>query len=257
MNTELNTKDEIWKNLKANLKALDKPKNLLLMGSLGTGKSSFINTVITALTGKYKYYTDVGRGSKHNTTRLRMYVIKRISTKYNSHLVRDYFILLLKFNFKNKRTKSNAINRGLLVNHSRISCKDYWNPENKEIEAQNLPTFIDTIGMVTQQWTSEEEETISRMLLRLIINGQIPENCDLFDLSMKLKNGEKIMFRPNGNMATVDIIIVVISTENCIIPTSLLGEIYEEAKIKTKGNEHISYSFMKNIIYQIQKVCCV
>lgn len=65
------------------------------------------------------------------------------------------------------------------------------------------------------------------------------------------------MFRPNGNMATVDIIIVVISTENCIIPTSLLGEIYEEAKIKIKGNEHISFSFMKNITYQIQKVCCV
>lgn len=187
MNTELNTKDEIWKNLKANLTALNKPKNLLLMGSLGTGKSSFINTVITALTGKYKYYADVGRGSKHNTTRLHI-----------------------------------------------ISCKDYWNPENKEIEAQNLPTFIDIIGMVTQQLTSKEEETISRVLLRLIIDGQIPENCDLFDLSKKLKNGEKIKKRPNGNMATVDIIIVVISAENCIIPTSLLDEIYEEANIKTK-----------------------
>lgn len=144
----------------------------------------------------------------------------------------------------------------MLVNHSRISCKDYWNPENKEIEARNLPTFIDIIGMPTQQWTSEEvEETISRMLLRLIINGQIPENCDLLDLSKKLINGEKIKKIPNGNMATVDIIIVVISAENCIIPTSLLDEIYEEANIKTKRNEIISFSFLKNTgIYQKQKV---
>lgn len=71
-NVEQITKDEVWENLKANLEALEKPKNLLLSGSLGTGKSSFINTVITALTGKYKYHADVGRGSKHNTIGLHM-----------------------------------------------------------------------------------------------------------------------------------------------------------------------------------------
>lgn len=71
-NTEQITKDEVWENLKANLEALEKPRNLLLLGNIGTGKSSFINTVITALTGNYKYYADVGRGGSHNTIRLHM-----------------------------------------------------------------------------------------------------------------------------------------------------------------------------------------
>lgn len=43
------------------------------MGSFGAGKSSFINTAITALTGEYKFYADVGSGSKHNTTRIHRY----------------------------------------------------------------------------------------------------------------------------------------------------------------------------------------
>lgn len=63
-------KDEVWKELRENLTALKKPKNILLLGCLGTGKSSFINTIITALTGKYKFYADVGAGTKHATTRL-------------------------------------------------------------------------------------------------------------------------------------------------------------------------------------------
>lgn len=71
-NIEQVTKDEVWENLKANLEALEKPRNLLLLGNIGTGKSSFINTVITALTGNYKYYADVGRGGSHNTIRLHM-----------------------------------------------------------------------------------------------------------------------------------------------------------------------------------------
>lgn len=67
-------KSEGWDTLRKTLKALKKPKNILLLGSLGTGKSSFINTAITTLTGKNDYYVDVGCGSKHNTT-----IFKRIS----------------------------------------------------------------------------------------------------------------------------------------------------------------------------------
>lgn len=65
--------DEAWELLKSNLRDLEEPKNVLLVGSFGAGKSSFINTVITALTGKYDYYADVGSGSRHNTTRIKRY----------------------------------------------------------------------------------------------------------------------------------------------------------------------------------------
>lgn len=58
MFVEKNIKDgrriDVLNELKANVKKLEKPRNVLLLGSLGTGKSSFINTVITALTGSYK-----------------------------------------------------------------------------------------------------------------------------------------------------------------------------------------------------------
>lgn len=74
MFVEKNIKDgrriDVLNELKANVKKLEKPRNGLLLGILGTGKSSFINTVITALTGRYKPYVDIGCGSKHNTTRL-------------------------------------------------------------------------------------------------------------------------------------------------------------------------------------------
>lgn len=74
MFVEKNIKDgrriDVLNELKANVKKLEKPRNVLLLGSLGTGKSSFINTVITALTGRYKPYAPIGCGSKHNTTRL-------------------------------------------------------------------------------------------------------------------------------------------------------------------------------------------
>lgn len=64
------TKEGAWRSLKENLKALYKPRNILILGSYGAGKSSFINTVITALTGEYRLYADIGCGSRHNTTRL-------------------------------------------------------------------------------------------------------------------------------------------------------------------------------------------
>lgn len=94
----------------------------------------------------------------------------------------------------------------MLFNHSRIPSSEYWNPENKEIKAQNLPTFIDIIGLDVSLSESNEENSVNKELMRLIINGQLPQNCDLFDLSNKLKNGEKINIRRNLQMTTVDII---------------------------------------------------
>lgn len=71
---ELDKKDErrnkVWSELKANLQEIEKPRNVLLLGGLGTGKSSFINTVLTTLTGKYRYCANVGCGHRHNSTRL-------------------------------------------------------------------------------------------------------------------------------------------------------------------------------------------
>lgn len=124
----------------------------------------------------------------------------------------------------------------MLFNHSRIPSAEYWNPENKEIKAQNLPTFIDIIGLDALLSESNEENSVNKELMLLIINGQLPQNCDLFDFSNKLKNGEKINIRRNLQMTTVDIIIVVLSAENDLTPDTLLYDIYKEAKFETKSN---------------------
>lgn len=63
-------RNEVWRELKANLQEIEKPRNVLLIGGLGTGKSSFINTVLTALTGKHRYCANIGSGNRHNSTRL-------------------------------------------------------------------------------------------------------------------------------------------------------------------------------------------
>ena len=70
MNDEANAerKKELMEKLKETLKDLKKPKNILIVGNIGAGKSSFINSVIMALTGKYDYYADVGGGDRHRTT---------------------------------------------------------------------------------------------------------------------------------------------------------------------------------------------
>lgn len=90
MFVEENIKDgrrvEVLNELKVNVKKLEKPRNVLLLGSLGTGKSSFINTVITALTGRYKPYADIGCGSKHNSTRLHKYGITLLTLEVGKRI---------------------------------------------------------------------------------------------------------------------------------------------------------------------------
>ncbi|XP_048745287.2 uncharacterized protein LOC125658165 isoform X2 [Ostrea edulis] len=61
-------KEKLWELLRKNAKALKEPKNVILLGDLGVGKSSFINTAIATLTGKHDYYAFTGSGSKHITT---------------------------------------------------------------------------------------------------------------------------------------------------------------------------------------------
>lgn len=178
---------EVWNELRAHLKKIEKPRNILLLGSYGTGKSSFINTVITALTGRYQFYADIGCGDKHSSTTLH-----------------------------------------------KISCEEYWNPENEEDRALNLPNFIDIIGLDVQLSNPDEEETVNNQIMGLIIKGKLPENCDLLDLGKKLKAGKKIKERPEVEMLTIDIIVVVISAEDFNIPHNLLEEIYAEANVKTR-----------------------
>lgn len=69
----------------------------------------------------------------------------------------------------------------------------------------------------------------------LIINGKLPENCDLLDLGKKLKDGKKIKKRPEVETLAIDIIVVVISAEDFNIPHTLLEEIYAEANVKTRS----------------------
>lgn len=69
----------------------------------------------------------------------------------------------------------------------------------------------------------------------LIINGRLPENCDLLDLGKKLKEGKKIKERHEVKTLAIDIIVVVISAEDFNIPHSLLEEIYAEANVKTRS----------------------
>lgn len=117
----------------------------------------------------------------------------------------------------------------------RISCEEYWNPENEEDKALNLPNFIDIIGLDVQLSNPEEEKTVNNQIMDLIINGRLPENCDLLDLGKKLKDGKKIKERHEVKTLAIDIIVVVISAEDFNIPHSLLEEIYAEANVKTRS----------------------
>ncbi|XP_052706063.1 uncharacterized protein LOC128181630 [Crassostrea angulata] len=178
---------EVWNELKANLKEIKKPKNVLLLGEYGTGKSSFINTVITALTGKYRYYADIGSGNLHSTTRLH-----------------------------------------------KISCKEYWNPENEEDRALNLPNFIDIIGLDVQLSNPYERDTVNSQIMNLILNGKLSEDTDLLDLGMKLKEGKKIVEKSEDESLVIDIIVIVVSLEDDKIPHTLLDEIYAESKKRSR-----------------------
>lgn len=124
--------------------------------------------------------------------------------------------------------------------HSRISCTEYWNHENEEDEALNLPNFIDIIGLDVQLSNPKEEDTVNSQIMRLIINGKLQEDCDLLDLGKKLKEENErkeemeLVDRSEDESLVIDIIIVVISLEDNNIPHAMLEEIYTEANVRTR-----------------------
>lgn len=126
------------------------------------------------------------------------------------------------------------------MNHSRISCKEYWDHENEEDKALNLPNFIDIIGLDVQLSNPKEEDTVNSQIMSLIINGKLQENYDLLDLGKKLKEenerkeGMELVDRSEDESLAIDVIVVVISLEDNNIPHAPLEEIYAEANVRAR-----------------------
>lgn len=116
----------------------------------------------------------------------------------------------------------------------RIPREEYWKPVNKDDKTLNLPAFIDIIGLDAQLSSPQDEESINRTIMNLVINGKLPENCDLLDLGKNLMEGNQIKERQEEKTLIVDIIVVVLSTDHPNIPQTLIDEIYDEANVKNK-----------------------
>lgn len=115
----------------------------------------------------------------------------------------------------------------------RIPGEQYWKPVNKDDKMLNLPAFIDIIGLDAQLSSLQDKESINSTLMNLVINGKLPENCDLVDLGKTLKEGKQIKERQEEKTLLVDI-ITVLSAEHPKIPQTLIDEIYNEANVKNK-----------------------
>lgn len=70
----MNIKDEVWNELKENVKVFKELKNIFFLGCFGMGKFLFINIMIMVLIGKYDLYVDVGVGIKYSIIRLYRFV---------------------------------------------------------------------------------------------------------------------------------------------------------------------------------------
>lgn len=116
----------------------------------------------------------------------------------------------------------------------RIPREEYWKPVDKDDKTLNLPAFIDIIGLDAQLSSPQDEESINRTIMNLVINGKLPENCDLLDLGKNLMEGNQIKERQEEKTLVVDIIVVVLSTDHPNIPQTLIDEIYDEANVKNK-----------------------
>lgn len=116
----------------------------------------------------------------------------------------------------------------------RIPREEYWKPVNKDDKTLNLPAFIDIIGLDAQLSSPQDEGSINRTIMNLVINGKLPENCDLLDLGKNLMEGNQIKERQEEKTLVVDIIVVVLSTDHPNIPQTLIDEIYDEANVKNK-----------------------
>ena len=128
----------------------------------------------------------------------------------------------------------------IFISHfTRIGRNIYWNQDDE----LNLPTFIDIIGFDPQLSDPSQEDTVNSMVMNLIINGCLPENCDLLDLSKKLKDGQEPVEIEENKSLAVDAIIVVISAQCSNLSQNVFSEIYKEANTKTKSKGHVSFAF--------------
>lgn len=116
----------------------------------------------------------------------------------------------------------------------RITCDEYWIPVNEDDKMLNLPAFIDIIGLDAQLSSPQEEESVNSTIMNLVINGKLPENCDLLDFGKRLKEGKRMTERHEEKTLVVDIIVVVLSAEHPNVPQTLIDEIYNEANVKNK-----------------------
>lgn len=108
------------------------------------------------------------------------------------------------------------------------------NPEHEDDKALNFPNFIDIIGLDVQLSNPEEVGTVNRKIMNLVFNSNLPENADLLDMGINLRDGHEIEERSKDESLAIDIIVLVISLEDNNIPHALLDKIYTEANLRTR-----------------------
>lgn len=130
----------------------------------------------------------------------------------------------------------------------RIPREEYWNPVNEVDKTLNLPAFIDIIGLDAQLSSPQDEESVNSIIMNLVIDGKLSEDCDLLDFGKELKKGKRMKKSHVDKIFAVDIIVVVMSAENLDIPQTLFDEIYKEANVKNKSIVFALYHFVDFIL---------
>lgn len=130
----------------------------------------------------------------------------------------------------------------------RIPREEYWNPVNEVDKTLNLPAFIDIIGLDAQLSSPQDEESVNSIIMNLVIDGKLSEDCDLLDFGKELKKGKRMKKSHVDKIFAVDIIVVVMSAENLDIPQTLFDEIYKEANVKNKSIVFVLYHFVDFIL---------
>lgn len=100
--------------------------------------------------------------------------------------------------------------------------------------------LIDTIGLDNQGSTNassaEGTSTTNSKLINLIINGKIPEDCDLLHAIKSFGKGRNVKELSADKTKAVDAIIVAIPADNAIIPQNLLEDIHKQATVEKRSN---------------------
>ena len=104
--------------------------------------------------------------------------------------------------------------------------------------------LIDTIGLDNQGSTNPSSEegtsTTNSKLINLIMNGKIPDDCDLLHAIKSFGKGRKVKEFSSDQSKAVDAIIVVIPADNAIIPQNLLEDIHKQATVEKRSNAILS-----------------